>query len=128
MRITALVLGILGGLAAAALGMTWLSDANELKEGIAAAAAAGADTSEINKLIWASYLLIAGLAAGIAGGVMAMKRKNLPAAGILLAGAILPALLAPKSLVFTWILVLAAVFAFLAKPAGASDNRRMAAA
>lgn len=116
MRIAALILGILGGIAAAILGAKWLGDAKDLESTIAAARALGADTGELDRTIYAAYALLAALALGVVGGVLTMKDKG-KVGGLLMAiGVAVPAALAPKSLVFTCILALGALFAFLAKP------------
>ncbi len=113
MRIVAFILAILGGLLAAALGVTWLSDASDLQDQIALAEAAG---FSIDSMITAAYLLIAALFLGITGGVLALMRKGKIAAPILIAAAVLPALYEPKSLVFSFILIIAGLFALGAKP------------
>ncbi len=113
MRIVAFILAILGGLLAAALGVTWLSDASELQDQIALAEAAGIS---IDSMITAAYLLIAALFLGITGGVLALMRKGKIAAPVLIGAAVLPAIYEPKSLVFSFILIIAGLFALGAKP------------
>lgn len=113
MRIAAFILGILGGLCAAALGITWLSDAAELQDQIAAAEAAGVS---VDSLITAGYLLVAALFLGVAGGVLALMRKGKIAAPVLIASAVLPAIFEPQSLVFSFLLIIAGLLALGAKP------------
>ena len=116
MRITAVILGILGGLMAAFLGIKWLSDANEMREMIQAIQSAGGDTSEIDSIVNGGYCLIAALVFGIAGAVAVLKDKGKVAGALMLVGALLPAVFAPKALVFTFLLLLGGIFAFLAQP------------
>ena len=116
MRKAGLILGILGGLAAGFLGMKWLSDANSMKEMIGTVRSLGADTSEIDKIITAAYLLVGSAVLGIVGGVMALKGKGKIAGLLMLVGVIAPAIFAPKSLVFTCILLVGGLVSFFAKP------------
>ena len=116
MRILALVFGILGTLSAGFLGLRWLSDAHKSQEIIASASRAGVDTSAISQMVAASYLLIVASAAGIAGSVLALKRKRAPAAGTLIVAAIAPTVLAPKALVFTFFLLVGGLLSLGVKP------------
>jgi hypothetical protein len=116
MRIAGLILGILGGLAAGFLGMKWMGDANSLKGQIEVVRKMGVNMDELDKMATASYLLIGAMVAGIVGGILAMMGKGKIAAWLMLAGAILPAIWAPKSLVFTCILLLGGIVGFFAKP------------
>ena len=113
MRIAAFILAILGGLAAAALGMTWLSDLAEYSEQLELAEQAG---FSVTSLRISSYLLLTGLLTGIAGGVLALQRKGKVAAAVLIASAAAPAALEPKALVFTFLLLVAGLLALGAKP------------
>jgi hypothetical protein len=113
MRIAAFILAILGGLAAAALGMTWLSDAAELEGQIELAQAAGVS---LDGIVTAGYLLILALALGIGGGVLALMRKGKVAAGLLIGAAVAPAIFEPKSLVFSFLLIVAGLLAVAVKP------------
>lgn len=116
MRILGLILGILGGLIAGFLGMKWMGDADSLQASIEAARKLGANMSDLDKMVTASYMLISAMVAGIVGGILAMMGKGKIAALLMLAGAILPAIWAPKSLVFTCILLLGGIVSFFAKP------------
>ena len=116
MRIAALIMGILGGLASGMLGMKWISDYNDAKALIESIGSMGVDMGEINAMHTAGFILLAGLVAGIAGGILAFVGKGKLGAPLLLAFAILPAFFAAKSLVFTFLLIIAAVLAFMAKP------------
>lgn len=116
MRILGLILGILGGLAAGFLGMKWMGDAESLKGQIELARKMGVNMGELDKMATASYMLIGAMVAGIVGGIMAMMGKGKIAALLMLAGAILPVIWAPKSLVFTCLLLVGAIVSFFAKP------------
>ena len=116
MRKAGLILGILGGLAAGFLGMRWLSDANSMKEMINTVRSIGVDTTEIDKIITAAYLLLGSAVLGIIGGVMALKGKGKVAAVLMLVGAIAPVIFAPKALTFTCILLVGGIVSFMAKP------------
>ncbi len=116
MRILGLILGILGGLAAGFLGMKWMGDADSLKGQIELARKMGVNMADLDKMITASYMLIGAMVAGIVGGVLAMKGKGKIAAALMLAGAILPAIWVPKSLIFTCLLLLGGIVSFFAKP------------
>ncbi|HWM24399.1 MAG TPA: hypothetical protein VNP98_06210 [Chthoniobacterales bacterium] len=116
MRILGLILGILGGLAAGFLGMKWMGDAESLKGQIELARKMGVNMGELDKMATASYMLIGAMVAGIVGGIMAMMGKGKIAALLMLAGAILPAIWAPKSLVFTCLLLVGGIVSFFAKP------------
>ncbi|HEV2841101.1 MAG TPA: hypothetical protein VGW39_07250 [Chthoniobacterales bacterium] len=116
MRILGLILGILGGLIAGFLGMKWMGDADSLKTSIEAARKLGANMAELDKMVTASYMLIGAMLAGIVGGILAMMGRGKIAALLMLAGALLPAIWVPKSLVFTCILLLGGIVSFFAKP------------
>ena len=61
-------------------------------------------------------ILIGSMGAGIVGGILAMMGKGKIAAILMLAGVIVPAILAPKSLVFTFLLAIAGIVCFFVKP------------
>lgn len=122
MRILGLILGILGGLAAGFLGMKWMGDANSLKASIEAARKLGANMAELDKMATASYMLIGAMVAGIVGGILAMMGKGKIAALLMLAGAIVPAIWAPKSLIFTFLLVIGGIVCFFVKPRAAAGS------
>src|SRR5581483_4287503 len=122
MRIVGLILGILGGLAAGALGIKWLSDAHQMRELIGAAREFGVDTGELDKLIIAAYILLAAMVLGIIVGVLAFKGKGKIAAGLMLVGALLPVVFAPKALVFTFLLLVGGALSLLARPRQKADS------
>ena len=116
MRIAGLILGIIGGLLAGMLGMTWMRDANRMRELIETAKSLGVDTGEVDKLVIAAYILLAVMVVGIVAGVLAFRGKGKIAAPLMILGAVAPALFAPKALVFTFILLLGGLLSFAAKP------------
>jgi hypothetical protein len=117
MRVTALVFSIIGAIASIILGIWWAFIGNVA--GALAQGGGGADaatTSLINATTRAGYSLFASFILAIVGGVMAMTGKGKIGAGLLLVGAALPAVFYVNALIATWLLVLAGLFAFLAKP------------
>jgi hypothetical protein len=113
MRIAALIFGILGGLAAGALGMTWMSDLAEYEHELELAAKMGIDVAGLRT---AAYLLLLALPLGIASGVMALRGKGRIAGPTMLAAGVLPAIFEPKALVFTFLLIIGGLMSFAAKP------------
>lgn len=116
MRILGLILGILGGLLAGCLGWKWLDDANHMKAMIDVARSAGVSMAELDKTVTAGRMLIGSMGAGIIGGILAMMGKGKIAALLMLAGVIVPAIWAPKSLVFTCLLAIGGIVCFFVKP------------
>jgi hypothetical protein len=123
MKIAALVLGILGAIATAGLGSKWVSDYNDNKALIdslskVSASIGGGDNpalAELNRTKNAGYLMIVFGIAALGAAALVFKQSK-AAGGVLVAAAVIPALLAPKSLVFSFFLIIAGVLAFLAKP------------
>jgi hypothetical protein len=113
MRITTLVLGTLGGLFSAAIGMKWLSDAEEYAKELELAAQLGMDTGS---LVTAAYLLLLTFVAAIVGGFYAFKGQGKLAAGILLAGGILPGLFEGRAFLPTALVIVAGLVALKIKP------------
>jgi hypothetical protein len=116
MRILGLILGILGGLLAGCLGWKWLDDANHMKTMIDVARSAGVSMADLDKTVTAGRMLIGSMGAGIVGGILAMMGKGKMAALLMLAGVIVPAIWAPKSLVFTFLLLIGGIVCFFVKP------------
>jgi hypothetical protein len=123
MRYLVLTLGILGGLVAAALGMNWIGQYNDLQDLISrpdmAEVVAAADMqnqiAKTTSLMRASYVLIAGLFLGIAGGVMGMRRSGKIAGSLMLAAPVVAAVMAPTTLVASFLLIIGGALAFRLK-------------
>lgn len=131
MKIIVMILGLVGALGAALIGLKWLSDASANAETIqkleeyernlqqsnnkAASATMSSKLAELNKYVTASYLLLVGAVGGIASVVMMQLNKLNPMyAGIaLIACSLVPGLLAPPSLVFSGLMIVAGGLAFL---------------
>jgi hypothetical protein len=105
-----------GAILSGMLGIKWLGDASQARAAIEAARSLGVSTAELEALVRAAYGLLASLALGIAGGVLALKGKGKPAAGLLAAGLLLPAIFSMKTLLTTFFLGVAALLAFFSKP------------
>lgn len=116
MRTTASILGILGSVFGAMLGIVWIGDANEHADQLEAARQLGANTAELDAHLTAGYLLLVGLVLGITGGVFGFKGKKMQAAGLMGLAAVLPAIWAPKTLAFTFFLVIGAGLMLASKP------------
>jgi hypothetical protein len=114
MRIAALVLGILGGIAATLLGINWLGDYYQNQETLNQAAALGLGGLTKSILISAWFLAPA-LLLGVGGGILAMKGRG-KIGGALMLIPVVGGAIQPLSLIFTFLLILAAVFAFVSKP------------
>ena len=115
MRIVAAILGVLGAVGALFLGGKWLSDLNS-ELGKAAQAAAGTNP-ELASMKTASYVLLAVGIMGIIAVVMMFKKNTAKAvpAILLLVGGGLPRVFSTKA-IFGTPMLLAGIFAFLAKP------------
>jgi len=116
MRIVGLVLGVIGGLLAGMLGLTWIRDASRMRELVDAARSLGVDTGEVDKLVIAAYILLAAMVVGVVAGMLAFKGKGRLAAAMMIMAAIAPALFAPKALVFTFVLLLGGLLSLAARP------------
>ena len=124
MRYLVLTLGIIGGLVAAALGMNWIGQYNDLQALITrpdvAAVVESADMqtqiAAATALMRASYVLIAGLFLGIGGAVMAVRHQGRTAAGLLVLAPVVAAALVPKTLFASCLLVLGGVLALTIRP------------
>jgi hypothetical protein len=123
MKIAALVVGLIGALMTLGLGSKWVSDYDKNKDLIESlqkiSAAAGGEAqsamSELNKTKNAGYLMVVfGLVAAVAAALVFKIAK--PSGAIMIAAALIPAALAPKSLVFSFFLIIAGVLALMAKP------------
>lgn len=116
LRISIIVLALLGALASGALGIKWISDANESAAQIETLEAMGMDTSELNQILTGAYMLLGSMVLGIAGAVAAFRRKMVPTSALLLLAGVAPALFTAKVLIFTWLLILAGLLALRLKP------------
>ena len=85
------------------------------------ARSAGVSMAELDKTVMAGRMLIGSMVAGIVGGILAMMGKGKIAALLMLAGVIVPAIWAPKSLVFTFLLLIGGIVSFFAKPRSAAS-------
>lgn len=121
MRNTALILGIVGGLIAGALGMKWLTDYGQLNE---LQRLAGGE--QLRNLGTAGLLLIGSLVTGIAGGILAFRRKFLAGSVLMLAGAILPLLVARQTIIFLLPLLAGGIVAALAHTKRDAPSQRLA--
>lgn len=95
MRITVLILGVVGGLIAGALGAKWLSDFGQLNDMQRAIGGA-----ELQAMGTAGLLLLGACIMGIVGGIAAFKNKYALGAGLMLGGAIVPLLYASQAIIF----------------------------
>jgi hypothetical protein len=142
MRIAVLVLGILGGLAAGTLGMLWLTNCQKDRPIIEVLRNTQKDHEEARKKrvvppnepeldflidpdamvreydrrVRAYPFLLAGLLFGVMGGVLAMLRRGKSAAVLLALAALGPAVLNPLTLIFTFLLPIAAVLSLFVRP------------
>lgn len=142
MRIVVLILAVLGAGTSGFLGYRWRDNYRAEKDSMEKnremltdpdkARIAGlflgenlekakANLAEFDKRAKTWPYLFVGCALGIVGAVLAYLRKGLFAAVVLLVGAILPAVLHPATLVFTFPLILAGLLALFIRapqPAG----------
>ena len=104
-------------LCSGALGLKWISDSSKVNEAMKAVESLGlGDNPEIKAavakarfLVIAAYLLVLGAVVAVVTTVVWMKRPEMTKiyGGVLIACALVPALFAAKSLVFTFFLVVA---------------------
>jgi hypothetical protein len=118
---------LLGALGAGILGFKWKSDYDTAKPQLEATMALAkalptekqaelnAELAKLDRVVYAAYLLMAGAVLGVIGGIVAMRGLGI-VAGVLLLLAVLPAaILVPKSLVFSFPLLVAALLAFVVR-------------
>jgi hypothetical protein len=145
MRIVIVVLGILGAFGAGFIGGKWLSDASANAETIqkleeyekslaatgnkAASDKVSTQMAGLKGVIRSAYLLVGGCIAGLAGCVLFLLNKVKPqvAGIILLASALVPAIFEPKSLIFTFCLIIAGGLCLLRKSQGTAAEPTQAA-
>ena len=116
MRITGLILGILGGLLAGCLAWKWLDDVSHQKAMLEHARTLGVNLKDLDHIVTTAHVLLGSMVAGIVGGIMAMMGRGKIAALLMLAGVIVPAVMMPKTLIFTFLLAIGAIVSFFAKP------------
>ena len=116
MKATIVILGILGAFAAGGLGMKWLGDFGQLGEleRFALQSQLAAQGDSLDGMITASFILLGAFFAGLAGAYMAVRNKFPLAGGLLLGAGILPVLFSGKTAIFTSLLIVAGVIAFVA--------------
>lgn len=123
MKVAALILGLVGSLAAVGLGSKWVTDYNKFESTIASLqqlsdqmGGAMADSlAEVKKLKNAGYALVGlGILAFLAS-ILVFKLGKLSAL-VMGSAAVIPAILAPISLLAGSFLIIAAILALLAKP------------
>lgn len=95
MKTAALILGIVGGLLAGGLAIKWLGDIGQLNE--MQRAIGGQDLQNMGT---AALLMLGSMIAGIVGGILSFKGKLMAGSVLMLAGGVLPLLLASQAIVF----------------------------
>jgi hypothetical protein len=132
MRVAALILGLLGSLLLAALGAKWLTDYEKNEKAVQQATAflqqmggeqQGAQARQAlatleRRVNAARFMVGLGLLALVASPFVFKFPK--PVGALMALAALVPAALAPPSLLFGFFLLLGALFAFLAKPRAAA--------
>jgi hypothetical protein len=113
-KTAALILGVLGGLAAAALGMKWVGDFGQITELQRAMAQAAGEWDRLQKLGTAGLLLMAGGVAGIVGAVFAARGRFALGGGLMLAGGVIPLFWASQAVIATFLLATGGVVALAA--------------
>lgn len=124
MRIAALVLGILGSLAAGGFALSVLTDSRvtTAQQAMAEAKALGVDgelgeaAAGAMRAIYGAYALLGAFVLGLAGGALALKGKGKIAGPLMLVGAIIPGILQPLYFIFTLLLIVGGALDFFAKP------------
>ncbi len=109
MRVTALILGVLGGLVAGALGAKWLGDFGQLND---LQRAVGGE--QLQNMGTAGLLMMMSLVLGVVGGIMSWKRKFLAGGVLMLVGGVVPLFFAKQAILFLSLLVAGGVVALLA--------------
>lgn len=137
MRITAIVLVIIGMLLSVALGGKWLSDYNQYKEQIRSVAVlsssfgaskdktVSAVSTEMDKALkqvdtlrLCGFFLIIGGILSLVMVLLSAKIKNISAAALVVFG-VVPGLLSPLAFVVTFFGILGGIFVFFSKPKAA---------
>lgn len=100
MRITILILGVVGALVAGALGMKWLSDYGQLNEMQRAMGG-----QQLQDMGTAGLLLIVSMVLGIVGAILAYKHKFAVGGVLMLLAGVVPLLFAKQAIVFLLLLI-----------------------
>lgn len=139
MKVASLILGVVGSLAVVFLGIMWVGqfkelERSELYQSVRAQRQHGQADPELDKAFatvertanagYASFAL--GLVA-LVGAVLVFKLPRV-SAGLMAAAVVVPALLNPRSLAFSFVLLIAAVLAFRVKPRQAAVAAALLAA
>jgi len=135
MKVAALILGLIGALLVTGLGSKWLVDYKQNRatiESLASAVGGSAGQeaiASIERTHRAAYAMVVLGIAALAASALVFK-KSKAAGGVMIAAAIVPALFAPSTLVFSFLLLLAGIFALVAKqkPAAAPASPASASA
>jgi hypothetical protein len=113
------VLAVVGGVAAGFLGLSWVSDAGKARELLKRAEELGVAKealAEVRAHETAGYLLIVSMLAAFGATAASWRGMNKVAGGVLIGAALVPAVFAAKSLVFTILLLVAGGLSFTVKP------------
>jgi hypothetical protein len=139
MKVASLILGVVGSLAVVFLGILWVGqykelERSELYRSVREQRQQGQADPELDKAFatvertanagYASFAL--GLVA-LVGAVLVFKLPRV-SAGLMAAAVVVPAVLNPKSLAFSFVLLIAAALAFKVKPRQAAVASALAAA
>ncbi|HEV3258624.1 MAG TPA: hypothetical protein VG013_17240 [Gemmataceae bacterium] len=141
MRIAVLILAILGAAGSGFLGVRWMTDSLTNKDQIEADRAQAEKLRPLLNLMGeadpkmkaqladydAKYhnaiqamkaypFLLAGVGLGVWGGLLGLARRGKSGAALLLVAALGPAVLLPKTLIFTFCLILAGLLCLLVRP------------
>lgn len=109
MRAATLILGVLGGLVAGALGMKWLSDFGQLNEMQRAVGG-----QQLQSMGTAGLLMIFSMVLGIAGGIAAFKRKFSVGGFLMLLGGVMPLFFAKQAILFMSLIIAGGIVALFA--------------
>jgi hypothetical protein len=129
MRITVLIFAVLGAAGAGYLGYRWYSDSKKPEIQLArklVEAVGNEDTSEVraakeklaemDRVILAAYFLMAAVPLALVGAFLTDRGKGLLGGAVILAGGLLPTVLVPKSLLFTFPLFIAGGLSLMVRP------------
>jgi hypothetical protein len=119
-RITALILSLLGAIAAGALGLSWLQDVARFERELLLAQSIGID---VDRVVMASYTLVGTLVLGCVASAFLLQGRYRLAGTLCLAAGIAPGMLEPKAFVVTFLLIMAGLLAH--GTAGRSPLRHM---